>query len=140
MLGNESQNRKRANTDDRGVMATHITLAFGNTVVAAQLNDTATAQAFAAKLPVTVYVSGTGIDFCGQMPFSLPYDDAQVHHGWTNGDLNYNPGGGWLALLYDGEEDSMQYGDQVVMGRIEGDDLARVRQLSGSYDVRIELA
>jgi len=121
-------------------MTTKINLTFGSVVVEATLNDTATAQAFAAKLPATVSVNGTGIDFCGQMPFSLPYEDAQVHHGWTNGDLNYNPGGGWLALLYGGEEDSMRYGDQVIMGRVEGDDLARVRQLSGSYDLRIELA
>ena len=121
-------------------MPTPITLTFGETTVHAVLNDTETAQAFAAKLPVTVYVSGTGIDFCGQMPFSLPYEDTQVHHGWTNGDLNYNPGGGWLALLYGGEEDSMRYGDQVIMGRVEGEELVRVRQLSGSYDLRIELA
>ena len=124
---------------ERGAM-TDIKLIFGHTTVKATLNDSATARAFAAKLPTTVSVSGTGIDFCGPMPFSLPYEDEQVHHGWTNGDLNYNPGGGWLALLYGGEEDSMRYGDQVIMGRVEGEDLERVSALSGSYDLRIERA
>lgn len=118
---------------------TAIRLVFGDEAIRATLNDSQTAQEFAARLPITVFVSGTGIDFCGQMPFSLPYADEQVHHGWTNGDLNYNPGGGWLALLYGGEEDSMRYGDQVVMGRVEGKDLARVQKLEGSYDLRIEL-
>lgn len=121
-------------------MGMKINLTFGDTTVSATLNDTQTAQAFAAKLPVTVPVSGTGIDFCGPMPFSLPYDRAQVHFGWKNGDFNYNPDGGWLALLYGGEEESMRYGDQVVMGRVEGEDLACVQGLDGSYDLLIELA
>ena len=121
-------------------MNSRINMKFGDTVIRAELNDTETAQAFAAKLPVAIGVSGTGVDFCGQMPFSLPYEDAQVHHGWTNGDVNYNPGGGWFAVLYGGEEDSMVYGDQVIMGRIVDDDLPLIQKLSGSYDVRIELA
>lgn len=119
---------------------TTIKLVFGNTTVNAELNDTETARAFAEKLPVTIAVGGTGIDFCGRMPFSLPYEDAQVHNGWTNGDVNYNPRGGWFAVLYGGEEDSARYDDQVVMGRIEGADLAAVQALGGSYDLRIELA
>jgi hypothetical protein len=121
-------------------MASMIYLYFGDTKVSAELNDTETARAFASHLPTTIHVNGTGIDFCGRMPFSLPYEESQVHRGWTNGDVNYNPGGGWFAVLYDGEKDSMAYGDQVVMGRIVGEDLDRVRELSGSYDVLIEIA
>ncbi|MGI6217386.1 MAG: cyclophilin-like fold protein [Coriobacteriales bacterium] len=121
-------------------MANKISLQFGDTAVTAELNDTETASAFASHLPVTIHVNGTGIDFCGRMPFSLPYEESQVHRGWTNGDVNYNPGGGWFAILYDGEEDSKTYGDQVVMGRIAEEDLARIRSLSGSYDVQVEVA
>ncbi len=119
---------------------TRIKLTFGDTVAYAELNETATAKAFAGKLPTTIRVGGTGIDFCGQMPFSLPYDEAQVHNGWTNGDVNYNPHGGWFAILYGGEEDSQRYGDQVVMGRLEGEELAKVQALGGSYDLHVELA
>lgn len=85
-------------------MGQRIIMHFGNTDVYGELNDTETAKAFAEHLPTTVHVNGTGIDFCGQMPFELPYDEEQVHHGWTNGDINYNPGGGWFAVLFDDEK------------------------------------
>ncbi|MGI6230543.1 MAG: cyclophilin-like fold protein [Tractidigestivibacter sp.] len=119
-------------------MADKIRLKFGDADVLAQLNDTETAHAFSSHLPLTVHVSGTGVDFCGRMPFSLPYEQEQVHNGWTNGDVNYNPGGGWLAVLYDGEKGSERYGDQVVMGKIVPEDLPRMQELSGGYDLVIE--
>ncbi|MGI6032125.1 MAG: cyclophilin-like fold protein [Coriobacteriales bacterium] len=121
-------------------MADKISLQFGKTEVIAELNDTETARAFASHLPTTIHVNGTGVDFCGRMPFSLPYEESQVHRGWTNGDVNYNPGGGWFAVLYDDEESSTAYGDQVVMGRIADKDLPRIRALAGSYDLVIEKA
>jgi len=120
-------------------MGQRIIMHFGNTDVYGELNDTETAKAFAEHLPTTVHVNGTGIDFCGQMPFELPYDEEQVHHGWTNGDINYNPGGGWFAVLFDDEKNSMRYGDQVIMGRVDGS-LEVLHRLSGPYDVTIELA
>lgn len=120
-------------------MVTKINLRFGATVVAAELNDTDTARSFAEKLPTTIHVGGTGIDFCGQMPFELPYEKSQVGRGWSNGDVNYNPSGGWFALLFDGEEDSDRYGDQVNMGRVT-DPLDTLHALSGSYDLVIERA
>ena len=120
-------------------MATKINLRLGATVVTAELNETKTAQAFAKKLPVTIHVSGTSIDFCGQMPFELPYEESQVGRGWTNGDVNYNPGGGWFALLFDDEENSSRYGDQVNMGHVTSS-LEALHVLSGSYDLVIERA
>lgn len=118
---------------------TRIRLDFGSTIIHATTNETGTAQAFVGRLPCTVSVSGTGLDFCGRMPFSLPYEQSQVHHGWTNGDVNYNPGGGWFAVLFDGEEDSARYGDQVSMGRVDAGDLPLLHELDGSFQVRIEL-
>lgn len=120
-------------------MATRINMTFGGTVIPAELNDTETARAFVSELPTTIRVSSTGIDFCGRMPFELPYEEAQVGHGWTNGDVNYNPGGGWFALLFDDEENSARYGDQVNMGRVIGP-LDALHGLSGSYDLVIERA
>lgn len=96
-------------------------------------------RAFAVKLPCRIHVSGTGIDFCGQMPFELPYEPAQVKHGWKNGNINYNPGGGWFAVLFDNEENSQRYGDQVNMGRVTCP-LEVLHGLSGSYEVLVELA
>lgn len=120
-------------------MGQRIVMHFDNIAIYGELNDTETAQEFANHLPATIHVNGTGIDFCGQMPFSLPYKPEQVHHGWTNGDINYNPDGGWFAILFDDEENSQRYGDQVVMGRVEGS-LEILHKLSGSYNVEIERA
>lgn len=120
-------------------MLTKVNMRFGKVSIPAELNDTETARAFASKLPTTIRVNGTGIDFCGRMPFDLPYEEEQVGRGWTNGDVNYNPGGGWFALLFDDEENSARYGDQVNMGRVTGP-LDVLHKLSGSYDLVIERA
>ena len=115
-----------------------INLIFGDTTVKVELNDTDTAQAFYEKLPLTIPVSGTGLDFCGRIPVKLPYEQSQVHNGWTNGDVNYNPQGGWFAVLHSGEAESGIYDDQVVMGRIAEEDLSVVQGLDGSFDLVIE--
>lgn len=116
-----------------------ITLHFGDTPVSGVLNGTETARAFARELPCRIRVSGTGVDFCGQMPFKLPYRAEQVQHGWKNGSINYNPGGGWFAVLFDGEEGSHRYGDQVNMGQVTCP-LEVLHGLSGSYELLVEKA
>lgn len=116
-----------------------INMHFGETVIPAELNDTETARAFADKLPATITVSGTGIDFCGHIPFSLPYESRQVERGWVNGNVNYNPGGGWFAVLFDDEENSKRYGDQVNIGRVTCN-LSVLHDLDGTFDVLIEKA
>jgi len=116
---------------------TAIEMHFDDVVVTAQLNDSTTARAFAEQLPCEIKLCGCDIDFCGSIPFALPYQEKQVGRGWRNGDVNYNPGGGWFAVLYADEENSMRYGDQVNLGHIEGD-LSVLKELQGSYNVRIE--
>lgn len=120
-------------------MGTRIKLCFDETVVEAELNDTETARAFVAHLPTSIRVSGCCIDFCGKMPFDLPYEGTQVRRGWTNGDVNYNPGGGWFAVLFDDEENSARYGDQVNMGCVTGS-LDVLHALSGSHTLVVERA
>lgn len=116
---------------------TEILMHFDDVCIRGTLNDTETARAFAEHLPATIGVSGTGIDFCGRMPFALPYDEGQVRFGWKNGDINYNPEGGWFAVLFDDEQNSQRYGDQVNIGRVEGP-LEKLHELHGAYDLRIE--
>ena len=53
--------------------AAKISLRFGDTTGPAPLNDTETVRAFAAKLPVSIRVHGTGVGFCGRILFFLPY-------------------------------------------------------------------
>lgn len=117
-------------------MGARIQLDFGDVQVPATLNDTDTARVFAQALPLTVQVSGTGIDFCGTLPLDLPYEPDQVGYGWTDGDVNYNPQGGWFALLFADQENSGRYGDQVNLGRVEGP-LDALRTLQGSFSLRI---
>lgn len=114
-----------------------IVMHFGDIAVRGVLNGTDTAREFAAKLPTHVKVSGTGIDFCGRMPFDLPYEQGQVGFGWANGDINYNPGGGWFAVLFDDQENSQRYGDQVNIGKVT-DPLDVLHGLHGSYEVLVE--
>ena len=127
------------NTQANEAKAMPIVLHFGEVAVPAHLNDTDTARAFAARLPLTIEVSGTGVAFCGRMPFSLPYHEAQVHNGWTNGDIDYNPRGGWFALLFGGQEESGAYDDQVTIGAVDCP-LSVLEQLDGSFSLRIEQA
>ena len=118
---------------------TPIVLHFGEAQVSGVLNGTETARAFADRLPVRIRMSGTGIDFCGPLPFELPCEESQIGFGWNNGDINYNPGGGWFAVLFDDEQNSRRYGDQVNIGRVTSP-LADLHALSGSYDVLVEEA
>ena len=121
-------------------MGKGIILNFGGTQVLATLNDSETARAFYEALPLKVRVSNSsGLDYCGVMPIELPWEDGQVHHGWKNGAVNYNPHGGWLAILFGGEEVSAGYGDQVDMGVVEGD-LSVFDGLDVSYELLIEQA
>ena len=74
------------------------------------------------------------------MEQSFPYDAAQVGYGWSNGDINYNPGGGWFAVFFDGEDTSGSYGDQLNMGRLDDGAIETLRGLKGSYDITIRKA
>jgi len=124
---------------------TKIVLDFGGVLVPASLNDSATARAFAESLPATIRVRACGIDVCGRAPQALPYTQSQVRRGWSNGDINYNPGGNWFAVFFADEENSMRYGDQVNIGRIDGS-LDSLRQLgenagaSGPFELAIRRA
>ena len=121
-------------------MGNKIILNFGATKVPVALNDSQTARAFYDALPCKVRVSNSsGLDYCGPMPVELPWDEGQVHHGWRNGAVNYNPHGGWLAVLFGGEEVSAAYGDQVDMGSVEGD-LSVFDGLGPSYELVVERA
>ena len=83
-------------------------------------------------------MSVSSVGCCGQLPFSLPHGVADVHPGWSDGDLNYKPEGDWLALFFDDERNSARYGGQVTLGHAVGS-LDSLRGLSGAHEARIEL-
>ena len=116
-----------------------VELRIGEVAVPVELNGSAVARALAARLPLELRMSVSSVGCCGQLPFSPPHDEADVHSGWSDGDLNYKPEGDWLALFFDDEKNSARYGGQVTLGHVDGP-LDALRGLSGTHDARIELS
>lgn len=118
---------------------TKINMYFGDTVVPGILNDSETAQALIEMLPYTVHMNRYSHDFCGVMDDPLPYKEEDVHYGWLNGDIDFATDADYFTILFEDEELSEQYGYQVNIGVIDCP-LENISKLTGSYDVRIELA
>ena len=117
---------------------TKINMYFGDTLITGVLNDCDTAKEFIKKLPMTQHVSRYSHDFCG-VTEDLPYNEDEVHYGWLNGDIDYAINAPYFTILFEDEDKSEQYGDQVNIGVITVP-LSEIAALEGSYDVRIELA
>ncbi len=115
-----------------------IRLDFDTCSATALLKDTASAAAFTELLPLSLTACCTGVALCAAMPCALPIAADAVHRGWCNGDIAYNPTGGWLSVLVGDEENSLRYGDQVTLGHIEGD-LEVLCALEGRQQLRITL-
>ena len=99
-------------------MPNKIILDFDGATVKAELNDSETSKEFYEALPLCISVGTSGMDYCGQMPIALAFDESEVGRGWKNGDVNYNPHGGWFAVFFGGEDVSEAYDDQLNMGRL----------------------
>ena len=117
---------------------TKINMYFGDTLITGVLNDCETAKAFIERLPMTQHVNRYSHDFCG-VTEDLPYNEDEVHYGWLNGDIDYAINAPYFTILFEDEDVSEQYGDQVNIGVITVP-LSEIAALEGSYDVRIELA
>jgi hypothetical protein len=118
---------------------TKINMHFGDVVIPGTLNDSITAQDLISKLPYTMHVSRFSHDFCGVMDDPLEYKEEEVHYGWLNGDIDFATDANYFTILFEDEEKSEQYGYQVNIGKIDSK-LSVISELSGSYDVLIELA
>ena len=116
---------------------TKILLHFGDTVIPGVLNDSETAQALIAKLPYTQHMSRYSHDFCG-VTEDLPYNADEEHYGWLNGDIDYATDAPYFTILFEDQDESEIYGNQVNIGVITCP-LADIAALEGSYDVVIEL-
>ena len=116
-----------------------VELRIGEVAVPVELNGSDAARALAGRLPQALSMSVSSVGCCGQLSFSLPYDAADIHPGWSDGDLNYKPEGDWLALFFDDERNSARYGGQVTLGHAVGP-LDSLHGLSGAHEARIELS
>lgn len=117
---------------------TKINMYFGDTVIPGVLNNSETAKALIAKLPLTQTVNRYSHDFCG-VTEKLPYNENEEHYGWLNGDIDYATDAPYFTILFEDEDASEQYGNQVNIGVITCP-LEQIANLNGSFDVRIELA
>ena len=67
------------------------------------------------------------------------YQKEDEHFGWLNGDIDFATDGNYFTILFEDEEHSSVYGSQINIGVIDCP-LKNISDLSGSYDVLIELA
>lgn len=118
---------------------TPITLTIGDTIIPATLNNSRSAKELISRLPYTVSLHRYSHDYCGVMDDPLSYDEADVHNGWMNGDIDFARDGNYFTILFEDEEKSQQYGHQITMGKIDGP-LSAVKNLGRDIVVRIELA
>ena len=116
-----------------------VELRMGEVMVPGELNGSDAARALVGRLPQTLSMSVSSVGCCGQLSFSLPHSEDDLHPGWCDGDLNYKPEGDWLALFFDDERNSARYGGQVTLGHAVGS-LDALRGLEGTLAVRIDLS
>ena len=62
-----------------------------------------------------------------------------VHNGWMNGDIDFARDADYFTILFEDEEKSQQFGDQVTIGKVDGD-LSVIKGLGSSIDILIQLA
>lgn len=116
---------------------TAITLTIGNKVLNAYLNNSTAATDLLSRLPVTIRLTNSGHDYCGDITPPLSYKEEEIQNGWKNGDLAFWVTGNDFVIFHDDEETSSSTGNIVVIGHVT-DDIDRIRELDATIDVVIE--
>lgn len=118
-------------------MSTPILLKANDTIIPAMLNDTIAAQDFKKRLPFTVSGHKSAVDyFC--VAASGIFDPTEIQSGWKNGDISLS--GGWLTILFDGEENSSDDRGIMVIAHIDKENIELITKLPNSVRFTIELA
>lgn len=102
-------------------------------------SDNAQIQTDDPSMPTRMLEKGTKINMHFGDTIIPGILEEEVHYGWLNGDIDYAIDCPYFTILHSDEEISEKYGYQVNIGAITCE-LSRIRDLSGSYDVLIELA
>jgi hypothetical protein len=96
-----------------------VRLAFGSTTLNGRLNDTSTARALAAQLPLTLpFRDLMGQEKVAELPQVLPLTGVPESDDPVPGDIGYWVPDGRLVLYYG---DVGNYSGIVRIGRIDGD-------------------
>lgn len=133
----EQGNGNKENDDNQNEndMITRMKITVGSHTLTATLENNPTAQAFAAKLPITLPMMDLyGREMCYRFPEALPADDARTR-GYEVGEIIYYPPMHSFVIMYaqNGERFQMQ-----SIGRVEGN--VGVFDGIGDVDVRFEKA
>lgn len=127
-----------AGSEGSGENGTPIKLVVGETEISAVLNDSRSSRELVDRLPLSLRLQKYDHDYCGMMAEPLPYDKTDLSNGWANGDISFDAGGNYFAILYKDEEISQQFGNLVTLGRITAP-LSVMETLDQEITVRIEL-
>lgn len=95
-----------------------ITPAIGEAAIPATLNGSRSAKE--PRLPHAAGLRRHSRAYCGAMDDPPPYGEADAHHGWMDGGMDFARGGNSLTILSEGEGTSRQCGRQITMGETEG--------------------
>lgn len=117
-------------------MPTPIRLTAGNLSISTELNDTVAALDFKKRLPLKLTGYRSAVDYCCSVACGL-FDPHETQSGWRNGDISI--AGGWLAIFYDGEEQSEDYRDLMVIAHLKEDEIEQIRKLPDTVKIAIEL-
>lgn len=130
LAGQENDNNQNENE-----MVTRMRITVGSHTLTATLENNATAQAFAAKLPITLPMMDLyGREMCYRFPEALPADEARTR-GYEVGEIVYYPPMHSFVIMYaqNGERFQMQ-----SIGRVEGN--VAIFNGIGNVDVQFEKA
>ena len=127
--------QENENNQDKNNMVTRMKITVGSHTLTATLEDNATAQAFAAKLPIALPMMDLyGREMCYRFPDALPAEGAQTR-GYEVGEIVYYPPMHSFVIMYaqNGERFQMQ-----SIGRVEGN--VSIFNGIGDVDVKFEKA
>lgn len=106
-----------------------------NKIINAKLNDTIAAQDFKSRLPLTLEMSKSDIDYSCNYPAGN-YTVDEMKKGWNNGDIIW--GGGFLSIMFRAEKDSLVY-NLMTIGTVEKEDLQLLRELPNEIEITFKL-
>lgn len=114
---------------------TKILIDIENTQIKATLNETKAAKDFISRLPLTLKMSKSDIDFsCNYSSGNYTVDE--MKKGWCNGDIIW--GGGFLSIMFRAEKDSLGY-NLMIIGSVEKEELQKLRELSNEVEITFKL-
>lgn len=118
----------------------NITITVGDAIVFAELYDTEIGRKFAASLPQTISMFGSGgREFYGKLDGTLEFNGKDIVRTAADRDIAYWFSGNGVALFYDMSRDRDVKSGIIMLGKITSD-LTVFKKLSDSEIMTFDLA